>query len=290
MEEQHNGERTLTFRIQQPIISELRYITGYSVDTFYYLLQKYGGQLQLPHRVFIDVYIFIHMYDRYRQAPITFGKSKKYIIKLLKAMTLMANTFNEIHWEHRLNPWNHTTHFPFYVNSIVDTLPIPVSQPKDFQVAKLLYNPKYGRCVYKVLICIDFLGRILFFSGPYIGTKYDGHIWLETVHLRPRLPGEFTLGDGHFITCPDVITQYTHSKGELFLPVEQEIYSAVHQHYRARVEHINGVFVVHQMFSSRFQGSLQTLVDALYVTAHTLNVVLNQEIRYQPIGPWSHFP
>jgi len=254
-----------------------------------YLIQKYGDELQLPHRVFVDVYIFIHMYTRHRQAPLIFGRSKKYLPILLKAMTKMANTYDEIHWEHRLNPWNHSIHFPFHVNSIVDTFPVPVSQPVDSQLLRLLCNPKYGGCVYKVMICIDFLGRILFFSGPYIGTKYDGHIWQETAHLRPRFPGEYTLGDGHFITCPDVITQYLHTRDEVFLPYHQEVYSAVHQHYRSRVEHINGAFVFHQMFSSRFRGSLQTLIDGLYVTAHTLNVALNQELRYPPIGPWSHF-
>jgi len=51
---EENGELNLPQRIQRPIISELRHLTGYSVDTLKYLIQKYGDELQLPHRVFVE--------------------------------------------------------------------------------------------------------------------------------------------------------------------------------------------------------------------------------------------
>jgi len=202
----------------------------------------------------------------------------------------MARTFDEIHWEERLNQYNHVPHFPHYVNSIVDTFPIRVSQPTNPAFARVLFNPKYNACIWKVLIVISFLGTIIFFKAPFPGTVYDGHIWQDTASYRPRLMGEFTLGDGHFKKCPDVMTQYTHSPNSVLLPWDKEVYCAVHQHYRARVEHINGIFVHHAMYSGRFRSSLHTLISCLHVTAHTLNVSLHREIRYAPFGPWDHVP
>jgi hypothetical protein len=41
---------------------------------------------------------------------------------------------------------------------IVDTYPIYVSQPRSHKISKLLFNPKYGGCVVKFIMAIDFLG------------------------------------------------------------------------------------------------------------------------------------
>jgi len=271
--------------IPRPIYSELRALTGHPVETFQWLLFRYGDELKMKHEVFIDSFIYIHIYPRSRQSRVIFGRSQHYIARtILPALELIARTFDEIHWNERLNPYNHTPHFPYFATSIVDTFPVHVSQPSNAAFARTLFNPKYGGCVWKVLIVISFLGTIVFFKAPFPGTVYDGHIWQDTALERPHVHGEFTLGDGHFVSCPDVITQYTHSSKSLYLPWEQEIYSAVHQHYRSRVEHINGAFVHHAMFSGHFRASLQTLIDALFVTAHALNVGLHREIRYPPYG------
>jgi len=281
--------KDLDISIPRPILSDIHSLTGHKVETFQWLLFCYGDQLQLPHRVFIDSFIYIHIYPRVRQSRAVFQRSRQYISKkLLPALEKMARTFDEIHWSERENPYNHVPHYPHSINSIVDTFPIHVSQPKNAAFARELYNTKYGGCIYKVLIIISFLGTILYLKAPFPGTVYDGHIYQDTTSERPRLPGEFTLGDGHFSTCPDVITQYTYTSQSMYLPWDKEVYSAVHQHYRARVEHINSLFVHHAMFSGRFRSSLQTLINSIYVTAHTLNVGLHREIRYPPLGPWGH--
>jgi len=286
-----NHYKNIQVSIPRPIYRELHALTGYRVETFQWLLFRYGDQLRLSHKVFIDCFIYIHVYPRVRQSRTIFQRSPRYISRrILPALEIMAQTFDEIHWDERLNPYNHAPHFLLFVNSIVDSFPIYVSQPTNPAFARVLYNPKYGACIWKVLIVISLLGTILYFKAPFPGTIYDGHIWQDTAAERPRLPGEFTLGDGHFISCQDVITQYTHTAQSLFLPWDQEVYSAIHQHYRARVEHINGAFVHHAMFSGRFRGSLQTMINALHVTAHTMNVGLHREIRYAPCGPWDHFP
>lgn len=90
---------------------------------------------------------------------------------------------------------------------IVDTYPIYVSQPRSHKIAKLLFNPKYGSCVVKFIMAIDFLGlgvicqyytyqqgRIIFWDGPFLGLTYDGHIWLATSRLHPFLPDELFMG------------------------------------------------------------------------------------------------
>jgi len=275
--------------IPQPIFSQIHALTGHKVETFQWLLFRYGGTLKLKHKVFIDSFIFIHIYPRVRQSQTIFQRNHNYIPeRILPAIKLMAQTFDEIHWEERLNPYNHTPHFPNFVNSVVDTFPIYVSQPTNPTFARTLFNKKYGSCIWKVLITISFLGTIIYFKAPFPGTVYDGHIWQDTASERPRIPGEFTLGDAHFGTCPDVLTQYTHTAQRMHLPWEQEVYTSIHQHYRARVEHINGLFVHHGMFSGRVRSSLETMINCLYVTAHTMNVGLHREIRYSPFGPWDH--
>jgi len=273
--------------IPQPILSQVLVLTGHKIETFQWLLFRYGDQLQLPHKVFIDCFVYIHIYPRIRQTRMIFQRCPQYIPRrILPALELMAKTFDEIHWDERLNPYNHTPHYPHFVNSIVDTFPIYVSQPTCSSFARTLYNKKYGSCIWKVLMAISFLGMIIYFKAPFPGTVYDGHIWQDTASEHPRSPGEFTLGDAHFSTCPDVITQYTYNANSIFLPWEKEVYSTVHQHYRARVEHINGIFVHHAMFSNCFRSSLQTMIHSLYVTAHTMNVGLHREMRYTPFGPW----
>jgi hypothetical protein len=204
--------KEVVISIPRPMYHELHALTGYHVETFQWLLFRYGEQLKLSHKVFIDSFVYIHMYPRTHQSRSIFQRSNSYIAtKILPAIKLMANIFNEIHWEERLNSYNHTPHFPYYVNSIVDTFPIYVSKPTNSSFARELYNPKYGGCVWKVLIVISFLGTIVYLRAPFPGTVYDGHIWQDTMSERPRLPGELTLGDAHFVTCPDVMTQYTHS-------------------------------------------------------------------------------
>lgn len=85
-------------------------------------------------------------------------------------------SLDEIFWEDRLNPYNHTPDFPFYVTGIVDTVPFTVLQPIDPTLNHAIYNPKYGHTVYKAQVGIDFLGRIVLFSGPHLGLQYDGRI------------------------------------------------------------------------------------------------------------------
>lgn len=59
-------------------------------------------------------------------------------------------------------------------------------------------------------------------------------------------------------------------------------------HYRARVEHINHLFEQHGIFRGTFRGGVALMTDALYVIAHTTNIVLRSNPRYPEYGTWSH--
>jgi hypothetical protein len=59
-------------------------------------------------------------------------------------------------------------------------------------------------------------------------------------------------------------------------------------HYCARIKHLNHQFNCHQVFQTKFRGSLQSLYDIVHVSAHTLNIELLQSPKYPLIGLWLH--
>ena len=67
-------------------------------------------------------------------------------------------TVNQIHWENRLATDNHCVMFPVGVTGIVDCFPIRVLTPRDYRTKKLLNQPKYKGCVFKVQLVISLTG------------------------------------------------------------------------------------------------------------------------------------
>jgi len=191
--------------------SEIKILTGYPKTVLDRLWEQYSPAFPITTRYydFVNVFIYIHHYCKYKLSKKVFGFSPLYISqRILPLMNLMANTFDEIDWNDRLNNYNHSWHFPYLITGIIDTFPIYVSQPKTYRLAKLLFNGKYKRCIYKIQLGIDFLGRIIVFSGPHLGIEYDGNIWEDTSHNHPTAYWEYLIGDGHYIACQNVITPY----------------------------------------------------------------------------------
>lgn len=90
--------KNIIISIPRPIYHQVHALTGYHVESFQWLLFRYGEELKLPHKVFIDAFIYIHIYPHTRQSCIIFQKSPPYISnKILPALKLMAKTFDEIH-------------------------------------------------------------------------------------------------------------------------------------------------------------------------------------------------
>ena len=93
----------------------------------------------------------------------------------------------------------------------VDTTPLFVKQPTDDDLRQRLFHPKYGGCVYKIQVAVNFLGWICYWSGPHEGNINDNVskrvlvqsdcgfvqvIYAATLHEHPLRSWEFWCGDG----------------------------------------------------------------------------------------------
>lgn len=134
-------------------------------------------ELRKPWYLFL-AYKYIHQYPPRQNAGALRISSTTLQNKVIPTLHYLAGAINEIYWEDRLDPYNHTPDFPLYATGIVDTVPIYVLAPQNKVLNQSLYNPKYGGTIYKAQIGIDFLGRIILFSGPHLGLTYDGSILL----------------------------------------------------------------------------------------------------------------
>ena len=103
--------------------------------------------------------MYMHMYPRRYQTKNVLGCDVYFFhYVVLPALHYLALVMDEIYWDDRLDPYNHVIPFPFLVTGMVDTFPVRVLQPTNSEIRKRLYNPKYGACVYKVQLAIDFRG------------------------------------------------------------------------------------------------------------------------------------
>lgn len=65
---------------------------------------------------------------------------------------------DEIFWDDHLDPRNHAPHFPYFFTGMVDTFFMKVLHLENSALHWQLFNPKYGTCIYKGQLGIDFLG------------------------------------------------------------------------------------------------------------------------------------
>lgn len=130
----------------------------------------------------------MHRYPRGRDVDVLGISTSKLYGKILPTLHHLALVYDEVYWDDRLDLYNHTTHFPRNITGVVDTMPVYVQQPKHTMLSRLLYNPKYAGCVYKIQLGFDFLGRIVLFSGPHFGVQYDGGIFISPFLLPTTNP------------------------------------------------------------------------------------------------------
>ena len=231
--------------------------TGFHGATLEYMWRKY--QRFLPRRkykrhltemYFYLAFVYIHMYPTLEQAPrtlwtrwtlnaergVTRSTLERHIIPLIfvVATAFVQPGCGEVHWEDRLRWDNHLVYFPTNVTSAIDTAPICVSQPGTKKMSRLLFQPKYGCCVYKMQIVINFLGHIVGYSGLHLGVEPDNKIWRRSVDSMPTKDWELVLGDGIHRGERSILTKYrANQTGD-----GHAILNAIVDLYRARVEHI----------------------------------------------------
>jgi hypothetical protein len=266
--------------------------TGYSSEILQYVWNKYCG-FATPISRPIDLYRaykFIHLdYSRRQSYQLPCSKWSLHYRVINTSLSYLSCYMNEIYWSNRLSVWNHAEYFPIYVTAMTDTMPIYVQQPGNSALRSALYNRKYAATIYKFQVSVDFLGRIVCFSGPHLGNSYDAHIWNATANLHPTLPWEYLLGDGHYGSLSEYITPHTQPQHGS-LSDFQYLENVVIAHYRSRVEHVNRRLKCHKMMQVDFRGGIQLLHDVNHVTAHTTNIVLSKYLAYMPVGPWEHNP
>lgn len=260
--------------------------TGFPEEVLNYLWFKYlSSQNKFSPKDFYNCYVYINLYPRYKSSHRFFKHGENYITKLLSLIKIFVPLLNEIIWERRLCVFNHTSYFSQFVTGIVDTFPVEILKPEDHEKASATYNGKYETNVYKFQVVVDFLGRIIYFSGPHLGSKYDGHIWRDTYEDHPLCKWEWILGDCHYSGEEHIITRYRSPTRNL----TEQFFNEVMEYHRSRVEHTNSLFSRHAMFNSIFRGNTETIFYCAHLIAQTTAVFTSMYIRYQPFGPWSHY-
>jgi hypothetical protein len=114
-------------------------------------------------------------------------------------------------------------------------------------------------------------------------------IWRYSSVEETLFPEEIILGDTAYVGMNQLLTPYKHLPGQ-FLTMEQYAFNSAFSHYRARSEQANQRLLKnHGILTTTFRGSWQTLANAVQVLAHTQNMDNRMYLKYQPIGPWSHW-
>ena len=163
---------------------KIRNTSGTTGQVLWYMWNKYGKVLNVPSKDFFDCFVYAYEYPRYNSFAQVVGGDHHRISRLFEIMEAVCKISDEIQWNDRLHPGNHTPHFPFNVTGAVDTFPVFVGIPKNRNKAKMLWHGKYWTCAFKFQLVIDLLGRPILFTGPHPAGIYDGSIWQDTSHVK----------------------------------------------------------------------------------------------------------
>jgi hypothetical protein len=281
-------------------------LTGFEDEVIEYVCDKY---LMVPgcpferNSEFQKMLTYLHLYPTLRQAPRILDCSGYFMETLKIGIKWMAGVANEIQWEDRLHKWNHTPLLPTNVTckfiylqfqlinflGIVDTFPVEVQNPHDSFMSKVLYHGKYGTTVFKFQNVVDFLGRIVCFTGAHLGKTPDHKIWESTSDVHPLKPQELVLADGAYISESQVLCPFRQPPNG-HLTFREYSFNQILGHYRSRVEHSNAKLKKHKILGGIFRGKEMDVIScAALVIANCQNVHQHMHLSYEPYGPHSHF-
>ena len=136
------------------------------------------------------------MANKFQGRGITRNLIQDWITPIILTLATALRDKPQVCWEDRLRRDNHTPFLPTVVTGAIDTGPLYVCQPKRRRNARLLFQPKYHACVYKMQLIVSFLGHIIGYTGLHNGVDCDKKIWDRTRHLFPMADGELLLADG----------------------------------------------------------------------------------------------
>jgi hypothetical protein len=234
---------------------------------------------------------------------------------LLPMLEIIVSTLDEIKWENRLDPYNHTPEFPHYYTHIVDGFPIEVWAPSDYNTARHFWNGKYGCAVVKGEAKVSLNGRLVGFTFPFRGNTHDAPMHNQNRRLHPTLPNEYGIGDPAYVGNTGILTKFRQPRaGDVPLTAEERTFNRMFDAVRGRVEHIIGFIKFRPVFRQKWRGGLRHLFTFAHYHAQMCAMQLNQQGgaytymmivtifvqfddffrvligRYAGYGPWSHFP
>ncbi len=162
------------------------------------------------------------------------------------------------------------------LTGIVDTFLVEVQWPNDSMISNALYHGKYGTTVYKFQNVVDFLGRIICFTGVHLGKTCDSAIWNGTHEMHPLKPQEIIMADGAYIAVDQLLCPFRQPPSG-HLTYEQ--YS------------LSNLFPL-----SCKSWALKWKIEKtchygifFHIIAHCQNVHQHMYLSYEPSGPYSHF-
>ena len=287
--------------------------TGYEASSLRYMWDKYNGwhntpagsfgglldapDLEMRAYDFYCIYMLLHQSPQnvwaspFRSKTGCFKMSMRTARRRLPPLALaLATIIDEVDYERRLDRFNHgIAPFDYLFTGIVDTLPVYVPQPHRWALARLLYQPKYGACVYKYQLGITFAGEIVLFTGPHLGTTPDVTIWEATWAQHPFYDWELWLGDLGYVGADGIVTKFKRSRYKRTLANHEIFFNNVHEHVRNRAEQIVSVIKAHRIFKrGTWRGRMDVLKALVKIAAHTAAHELSLAPRFDVYGPWDH--
>ena len=196
---------------------------------------------------------------------------------------------NEFWFDDRLNQFNHVPHFPHYVTCTVDSVPIHTDTLHDYT-----FNPKYAGPVWKVTLLTSLLGDIIFPPiGPHLGTMSDSQIWGESGPWKHMEEREVCLSDCAYSGRSRIVAPFWKPHGRT-MPGKTKLYNEMHSYYRGRGEHAFALAypfaIMRHAWNGKEAGGHERLAHRVRVLFGFLSFHLHRRLRYEPFGPWSHFP
>ena len=244
-------------------------------------------------------FVYIHHYPRWNKfiasvlhTPVT-GRvtCQKFYSRVVPILCTMSELIDEIKWDERLHPMNHGSHmFKERFTTIFDGTNINVANLRtDKTLQRLLFNgSKYNHCCVKIMVGITFMGTIVHYTAPHIGTMNDEKI----LELYPPdfEEWEWGLGDGAFESNNHILVKYQQPPKGLL--TEDRVYmNTIFNYWSLRVEHIIGEIKRHDMLAGVFRGSYILLKSAVDLTVNMTQIKIKLALpRYETCGPWGHEP
>lgn len=159
--------------------------TGFAADTLDYVWDKYEHALpkrqrdpQLREMYFYFVFRWIHMYPTWEQAPVVLWTAALVTQKgcgispstlrdvVLIYLVALSVAINEVHWEDRLDQFNHTELLQTRFTAMLDTAPLVISEPIG-SISRFTFQPKYKKSCFKIQVLACMTRRCLYSTDCY---------------------------------------------------------------------------------------------------------------------------